>query len=137
MNDNVTYHDFKNIDKDEVVSPEKPRDNNGNGGGINMNDKYVTHTELELSNQKLLREMDKRFDRLERKMDANKADTDLKFENVNAKFEGVNTKFEGVNTKFESINTKFEKQKVWFYGTAIGIVTATCTIIGLLLKFVH
>lgn len=123
MNDNVTYHDFKNIDKDEVVSPEKPRDNNGNGGGINVNDKYVTHTELELSNQKLLREMDKRFDRLERKMDANKADTDLKFENV--------------NTKFESINTKFEKQKVWFYGTAIGIVTATCTIIGLLLKFIH
>ena len=123
MNDNVTYHDFKSIDKDEVVSPEKPRDNNGNGGGINMNDKYVTHTELELSNQKLLREMDKRFDRLERKMDANKADTDLKFENVNA--------------KFESINTKFEKQKVWFYGTAIGIVTATCTIIGLLLKSIH
>ena len=116
MNDNVTYHDFKNIDKDKVVSPEKPRDNNGNGGGNNMDDKYVTHTELELSNQKLLREMDKRFDRLERKIDANKSDTDLRFENV---------------------NTKFEKQKVWFYGTAIGIVTATCTIIGFLLKFIR
>lgn len=121
MNDNVIYHDFKNID--EVVSPEKPRDNNSNGGGTNMNDKYVTHTELELSNEKILRHIDDHFNQLEKKIDANKADTDLKFE--------------GVNTKFESINTKFEKQKVWFYGTAIGIVTATCTIIGLLLKSIH
>lgn len=128
MNDNVIYHEFKNIDK--VVLPEKPRDNNSSGGGTNMDDKYVTHTELELSNEKLLRHIDEHFDRLEQKIDAYKADTDRKFE-------GVNTKFEGVNTKFESINTKFEKQKVWFYGTAIGIVTATCTIIGLLLKFIH
>lgn len=85
------------------------------GGGGNMNDKdFVTHTELELSNEKLLRHMDEHFNQLEKKIDANKADTDL---------------------KFESINTKFEKQKVWFYGTAIGIVTATCTIVGFLLKF--
>lgn len=114
MNDNVIYHEFKNIDK--VVSPEKPRDNNSSGGGTNMNDKYVTHTEIELSNEKILRHIDDHFNQLEKKIDANKTDTDI---------------------KFESINTKFEKQKVWFYGTAIGIVTATCTIIGLLLKFIH
>lgn len=90
-------------------------------GGENMENKYVTHTELELSNEKLLRSMDEHFKRidnhfnqLEKKMDANKADTDL---------------------KFEQVNTKFEKQKVWFYGTAIGIVTATCTIVGFLIKF--
>ena len=88
-----------------------------------MNDKYVTHTELELSNEKILRHIDDHFNQLEKKIDANKADTDIKFESM--------------NTKFESINTKFEKQKVWFYGTAIGIVTATCTIIGLLLKLIH
>lgn len=86
-----------------------------------MDNKYVTHTELELSNEKLLRSMDAHFkqiddhfNQLEKKMDANKADTDL---------------------KFEQVNTKFEKQKVWFYGTAIGIVTATCTIVGFLIKF--
>lgn len=90
-------------------------------GDVNMDNKYVTHTELELSNEKLLRSMDEHFkqidnhfNQLEKKMDANKADTDL---------------------KFEQVNTKFEKQKVWFYGTAIGIVTATCTIVGLLIKF--
>ena len=73
-------------------------DNNGRGDG-KMNDKFVTHTELELSNEKLLRHIDDHFNHLEKKMDANKSDTDL---------------------KFEQVNTEFEKQKVWFYGTAIG-----------------
>ena len=92
------------------------------GGGGNMDNKdFVTHTELELSNEKLLRHMDEHFNQLEKKIDANKADTDLKFESI--------------NTKFQEVDTKFEKQKVWFYGTAIGIVTATCTIVGFLLKF--
>ena len=104
-------------------TPASSKYNDGNGGGSDMDDKYVTHTELELSNEKLLRHIDEHFNRLEQKIDANKADTDRKFE--------------GVNTKFESINTKFEKQKVWFYGTAIGIVTATCTIVGFLIKFIH
>ena len=106
--------------KRKFVNPNSQADNDG-GGDNNMNDKFVTHTELELSNEKLLRSMDKhfkqidnQFNQLEKKMDANKADTDL---------------------KFEQVNTKFEKQKVWFYGTAIGIVTATCTIIGFLIKF--
>ncbi|MCC4326477.1 hypothetical protein LMB33_05135 [Limosilactobacillus reuteri] len=78
------------------------------------NKDFVTHAELELSNEKLLRHIDDQFNKLEKKIDANQAETNL---------------------KFESINTKFEKQKVWFYGTAIGIVTATCTIVGFLLKF--
>lgn len=91
------------------------RYNYGNGGGGNMDNKdFVTHAELELSNEKLLRHIDDQFNKLEKKIDANQAETNL---------------------KFESINTKFEKQKVWFYGTAIGIVTATCTIVGFLLKF--
>lgn len=90
-----------------VDSPFSPRYNNGNGGGGNMDNKnFVTHTELESSNEKLLRHMDEHFNQLEKKIDANKADTDL---------------------KFESINTKFEKQQVWIIkelaATAIFIVT--------------
>lgn len=105
-----------------VDSPFSPRYNNGNGGGGNMDNKdFVTHTELELSNEKLLRHMDERFNQLEKKIDSNQAENNLKFENI--------------NTKFQEVDTKFEKQKVWFYGTAIGIVTATCTIVGFLLKF--
>ncbi len=105
-----------------VVQPSKSVDNDGNGGGNNMDDKYVTHTELELSNEKLLHHIDKRFNQLENKIDSNKANTDLKFETM--------------NTRFQEINTKFENQKVWFYVTAIGIVTASCTIIGFLIKFI-
>ena len=76
--------------------------------------KYVTHEELELSNQKILREMDKQFNSLDKKLDKISANTDI---------------------KSEQINTKFEKQKVWFFTTGISIVVASCTIIGFLIKF--
>lgn len=104
---------------------EKRRDN---GDGNMRRDDYVTHTELELSNERLLRHLDDRFNSLEKKIDSNQAETNLKFERIN-------TKFQGMDTKFQEVDTKFEKQKVWFYGTAIGIVTATCTIVGFLIKF--
>lgn len=97
---------------------EKRRDS---GDGNMRRDDYVTHTELELSNERLLHHLDDRFNSLEKKIDSNQAETNLKFENI--------------NTKFQEVDTKFEKQKVWFYGTAIGIITATCTIIGFLIKF--
>ena len=104
---------------------EKRRDN---GDGNMRRDDYVTHTELELSNERLLRHLDDRFNSLEKKIDSNQAETNLKFERIN-------TKLQEVDTKFQEVDTKFEKQKVWFYGTAIGIVTATCTIVGFLIKF--
>ena len=113
---NVVSLNSKRVDK-----PVYPIDNGDNGGGGNMNNKFVTHTELELSNQKLLRHIDEKFNQLEKKIDANQSETNLKFENI--------------NTKFQEVDTKFEKQKVWFYSTAIGIVTATCTIVGFLIKF--
>lgn len=83
--------------------------------------KYVTHEELELSNQKILREMDKQFNSLDKKLDKMSANTDIKSEQI--------------NTKFEQVNTKFEKQKVWFFTTGISIVVVSYTIIGFLIKF--
>lgn len=41
--------------------------------------KYVTHEELELNNQKMLREMDKQFSSLDKKLDNMSSNTDLKF----------------------------------------------------------
>ena len=71
-----------------------------------MNSKYVTHTELELSNEKLLHHMDEQFNRLEKKVGNNQSDSNL---------------------KFERISTKIEEQKTWLLkelsGTAIFIVT--------------
>lgn len=97
-----------------VDNPPNYQDNdNGGDGNMKNNKDFVTHTELELNNERLLRHLDEQFNKLEKKIDSNQAETNL---------------------KFESINTKFEKQKVWFYGTAIGIVTATCTIVGFLIK---
>lgn len=105
MNDNVIQHDFEN--PNEFVTPRKTSDNNGNGGG-NMDNKYVTHTELELSNQKLLRHMDEQFNKLDKKLDANQVKNDI----------------------------KFEEQKVWLFkelaATAIFIITILGFLITLL-----
>lgn len=121
MNNNIpNIDDFRN--SESIVPPSKKQDNNGNGGGT-MDNKYVTHTELELSNERLLRHMDERFSNLAKKIDDNQAETNLKFEKV--------------NTKFQEADTKLEKQKVWFYGTGIVIVTAICTIVGFLIKILN
>ena len=106
-NKDLLQIDFKNRTLNLPGDSAPSMYNSTNGGGGDMNDKdFVTHTELELSNEKLLRHMDEHFNQLEKKIDANKADTDL---------------------KFESINTKFEKQQVWIIkelaATAIFIVT--------------
>lgn len=81
-----------------------------------MDNKYVTHEELNLTTEKILHQMDNRFNETDKKIDNGFANVDNKFENI--------------NTKFENINTKFEKQKVWF------LTTAACTIIGFLIKFI-
>lgn len=107
-----------------IVLPRKPRDNDGGGDGT-MDNKYVTHTELELSNQKLLRHVDEQFNQLDKKLDANQAETNQKFENV--------------GTKFESINTKLEKQKndlvsamLTITGAGVGFLSLLIAIISLL-----
>lgn len=63
MNDNVILHDFKNVDKDKVVSPVKPRDNSGNGGGNNMDNKHVTYKEFDDA----IYNIDKHFDHIDTK----------------------------------------------------------------------
>lgn len=91
-----------------------------------MDNKYVTHQELELSNEKMLRHIDNKFADMQSKMDN-------KFANMQNQFRNIDKKIDLTN---EKINTKFEKQKVWFYGTGIAIVSITCTIIGFLIKFI-
>lgn len=65
-------NEFKKLEIQDVVAPSKSRDNSEDGGGNNMDDKYVTHTELELSNEKLLHHMDNQFNRLGNKIDGQK-----------------------------------------------------------------
>lgn len=56
----ITYIDnFRKTNS--VVPPKKSRDNGGNGGGNMENKDFVTHTELKLSNEKMLHHMDNRF----------------------------------------------------------------------------
>lgn len=109
----------------DLKKPSRLSDNNG-GGEPPMDNKYVTHQELELSNEKMLRHIDNKFADMQSKMDN-------KFANMQNQFCDIDKKIDLTN---EKINTKFEKQKVWFYGTGIAIVSITCTIIGFLIKFI-
>lgn len=73
-----------------------------------MDNKYVTHEELNLTTEKILHQMDNRFNETDKKID----------------------------NGFANVDNKFEKQKVWFLTTAITLTTAACTIIGFLIKFI-
>ena len=130
MNDKIirTLQTKQNFDPQDL-SPHPKTEHNSGGGEPPMDNKYVTHEELNLTTEKILHQMDNRFNETDKKIDNG-------FANVDNKFENINTKFENINTKFENINTKFEKQKVWFLTTAITLTTAACTIIGFLIKFI-
>lgn len=120
-----------------VEASNKKSDNSGGGEPPMDKDKYVTHEELDhaidnvssevkLSTEEMLHKMDNHFAEMQSKMDN-------KFANMQNQFRDIDKKIDLTN---EKINTKFEKQKVWFYGTGIAIVSITCTIIGFLIKFI-
>lgn len=64
-NEQITLENSK---KDNTISIKdfQPGYNSGNGGG-NMDDKYVTHQELELNNEKILHQMDNRFNDVDKR----------------------------------------------------------------------
>lgn len=90
-----------------VEKINKKSDNDGTGGG-NMNDKYVTHEELELSNEKLLHHIDNKF-----------AEMDKRFAEIDKKID--------LNT--EKVDTKFANQKVWIILTLISVFASAAGII--------
>lgn len=58
-----------------IDMPSKTRDNSSNGGEPPMDkDKYVTHEELELSNEKMLHHIDNQFSNLRQDMKDMKID---------------------------------------------------------------
>lgn len=86
---------------------------NGNGGEPPMDDKYVTHKELELSNEKLSHQIDNRFAEINQRL----SDIELKINDIK------NT----TNSNKEKVN--------WLLYTAIGgiVVSVLTTIISNLL----
>ena len=125
MNNTAGLHTLKNAKNTGVVQGtvvdkfNKKKDNSCGGEPPMDKTRYVTHEELELSNEKLLHHIDIKFAEIQNQM--------------NTKFNEIDKKIDLTN---EKINTKVENQKVWFYGTGIAIVSITCTIIGLLIKFI-
>ena len=107
----------------DLKKPSRLSDNNG-GGEPPMNNKYVTHQELELSNEKLLHHMDNKFAEMQQQMNQRFNEVDKHFNNLELK---VNDVKNTANNNKEKIN--------WLLYTAIGgiIISVITTIISNLL----
>lgn len=114
----------KAIEPKDLNRSSKLSDNNGNGGEPPMNNKYVTHQELELSNEKLLHHMDNKFAEMQQQMNQRFNEVDKHFNNLELK---VNDVKNTANNNKEKIN--------WLLYTAIGgiIISVITTIISNLL----
>lgn len=106
-----------------LKKPSRLSDNNG-GGEPPMNNKYVTHQELELSNEKLLHHMDNKFAEMQQQMNQRFNEVDKHFNNLELK----------VNDVKNTANNNKEKINCLLY-TAIGgiIISVITTIISNLL----
>lgn len=114
----------KAIEPKDLNRSSKLSDNNGNGGEPPMDNKYVTHQELELSNEKLLHHMDNKFAEMQQQMNQRFNEVDKHFNNLELK---VNDVKNTTNNSKEKIN--------WLLYTAIGgiIISVITTIISNLL----
>lgn len=74
-----------------LKKPSRLSDNNG-GGEPPMDNKYVTHQELELSNEKMLRHIDNKFADMQSKMDNKFANMQNQFRNIDKKIDLTNEK---------------------------------------------
>lgn len=94
---------------------------NGNGGERPMDNKYVTHKELELSNEKLLHHIDNKFAEMQHQMDQHFNDVDKQFGNVKLE----------VNDVKNTANNNKEKINWVLYsvigGVALSIITTIIT----------
>lgn len=122
---------------------ESNKYNKSGGGGHMDNNDYVTHKELNEALDKTLDKINKRFDQLDNRFDQmNKQfeKVDIEINDLNNKFYNLDKKidvgFEQINTKFERVDTKFANQKVWFFATAISIISITSAIVGLLINLI-
>ena len=95
----------------------KTLDNNGNGGEPPMDNKYVTHKELELSNEKLLHHIDNRFN----EMDKHFNKLELEINDVK------NTTNANINDVKNTADTNKEKINWILYSVIGGIVISVFT----------
>ena len=107
----------------DLKKPSRLSDNNG-GGEPPMDNKYVTHQELELSNEKMLRHIDNKFAEMQQQMNQRFNEVDKHFNDLELK---VNDIKNTANNNKEKIN--------WLLYTAIGgiIISVITTIISNLL----
>lgn len=129
----ISYNDAKSaniVQGTPVEKINKKSDNDGTGGG-NMNDKYVTHEELELSNEKLLHHIDIKFAEMQQQMNHHFNEVDKRFNDGDKHFNELEVK---VNDVKNTANNNKEKIN-WLLYTAIGgiIISVITTIISNLL----
>lgn len=102
--------------KESKISDSNISIKNDESGGKEMSDKFVTHNELKLSNEKILREIDNKFHEQDKHV--------IKLE----------AKLDNLTSQLQNNNKKIDKLLDWLVGgILIGIITTLLT--NLLLKW--
>lgn len=104
---------------------------NSNGGDPPMDNKYVTHQELELSNEKILHHIDNKFAEINNNFVDMQRQMDGRFNEVDKQFNKLELKINDVKN-----TANHNKEKInWLLYTAIGgiIISVITTIISNLL----
>ena len=117
-NDDATIIPFSAVDKEIPISYNKGGDSSDGGGG-NMNNDYVTHPELKLSEEKTQRKLDN----LDNKITQVDNKLDYKFNKLDEKIDyKFNESDKKIDSKFDLLNTKIDSltKLVWWI---IGLLT--------------
>lgn len=128
-----------------------------NGGGGNMNNNYVTHAELKLSEEQTQRKLDN----LDNKITQVDNKLDYKFNKLDKK---IDSKFNGLDNKIDRLNDKFDdkfnqipmiienalykereyqrnqqkENRRFFWGTIIiGGISAVAAIVSVVISLLH
>lgn len=114
--------------KSNVIEMGSPVDNfknlsnnNGNGGGGNMDDKYVTHEELKISNLELRNEINKQFEETRK-------ETNTQFKELNKQLNELRLDLKDTKNTANS-----NKEKInWLLYTVVGgiIISVFTTVIS-------
>lgn len=124
-------HPNKTINPKDLNRSSKLSDNNGNGGEPPMENKYVTHQELELNTEKMLHHIDNKFAEMQQQMNQ-------RFNEVNKHFDDVDKNFNSLELKVNDVKNTANnnKEKInWLLYTAVGgiVISVITTIISNLL----
>lgn len=148
MNESNIIHFENHLNElNDIPDPQvPPKSGYNDDGGGNMNkDKYVTHQELELSNEKLLHHIDNSFSKMDNRLTKTFAEIDKRFDQTSTEMDKrfaemdkkIDHRFAEMDKRFAEVNLNISEAKNiaksadskanWILGILAGVIIAAIT----------